>query len=305
MTINWALLAAYVVALLVEIGAPIALGIWLMRKYKSQWIVLVTGVVAFSIAQLIHIPALNGVKALFSNGTIPTPSAQWIPLVNGLAVGLLAAICQETVRWIGLRLNANNVKPFRGSQIFALGQGGAELLVVGGLLAYNLATILFYNPGAQIAKGVSTTSVQTVLAQIANYWASPWYYGVLGLFEHIAGFSAQVVFTIFVWKSIARHEPLYFLVAFFYHILFEGMTTFLSSMNWGLWEIEGVTALFLLLNGLIIYWVWNSEGGLDAEYEDEDEDDEDEDEDDESDEDESDEDEDDNEEESDEEEDEK
>jgi len=287
MTINWALLAAYIVALLVEIGVPVALGVWLMRKYKSSWIVLVTGIVAFSIAQLIHIPALNGVKALFSNGTIPTPAEAWIPLVNGLAVGLLAAVCQESVRWIGMRLNASNVKNFRGSQIFALGQGGAELLVVGGLLAYNLGTILFYNAGAQIAKGVSTTAVQSVLAQIASYWASPWYYGVLGLFEHIVSFSAQVVFTIFIWKSVARHQPLYFLAAFFYHIVFEGMATFLSGLNWGLWQIEGVSALFLLLNALIIYMVWNAEGGLEAEYVDEDdEEDEDEEDDDESDEDE-------------------
>lgn len=286
MAINWALLATYIVALLVEIGVPVALGVWLMRKYRSSWIVLVTGIVAFLIAQLIHIPALNGVSALFANGILPTPAANWIPLVNGLAVGLLAAVCQESVRWIGMRLNASNVKNFRGSQIFALGQGGAELLVVGGLLAYNLGTILFYNAGAQIANGVSTTAVQNVLAQIAAYWATPWYYGALGLFEHIVSFSAQVVFTIFIWKSVARHLPLYFLAAFFYHIVFEGMTTFLSGLNWGLWQIEGVSALFLLLNVLIIYMVWNDEGGLDAEYIDEDDEDEDEeDEDDEDDED--------------------
>lgn len=285
MTINWALLAAYIVALLVEIGGPVLLGLWLMRKYKSSWIVLVTGIVSFSLAQLLHIPALNGVKALFSNGTLPTPSQQWIPLVNGLAVGLLAAVCQESIRWIGMRLNANNVKNFRDSQVFALGQGGAELLVVGGLLAYNLGTILFYNPGAQIAKGVSTTVVQNVMAQIASYWASPWYYGALGLFEHIVGFSAQVVFTIFIWKSVARHQPLFFLAAFFYHIISDGMTTFLSGLGWGLWQIEGISALFLLLNVLLVYMIWTDEGGLEAEYVDEDdEDDEDSDEDEEDDE---------------------
>ena len=88
MAINWALLAAYLVALLVEIGIPVILGVWLMRKYKSSWIVLVTGIVAFAIAQLIHIPALNGVKALFSNGTIPTPSAGLIPLVGHVTFGV-------------------------------------------------------------------------------------------------------------------------------------------------------------------------------------------------------------------------
>jgi len=274
MNINWALLAAYIFGFIVEIGGPVALGIWLLRKYKSSWILLVTGVLSFAISQLIHIPAISGVQTLFSNGTLPSPSAAMIPLVNGLIVGLLAAVCQESVRWIGFKVNEKRVKPFRSSMIFALGQGGAELLVVGALLAANLGSILFYNGGAQIAKGVSPDTVQSVLAQIANYWASPWYYGVLGVFEHLVAFSGQVVFTIFIWKSVARHQPLWFLVAFFYHIIVDGMTTFLSGMNWGLWQIEGVSALILLLNVLIVYSIWNNEGGLDAEYEDEDDEDE-------------------------------
>lgn len=276
MEINWALLIAYFVAIIVEIGGPIFLAVWLLRKYKSSWILLLTGVLSFALSQLIHIPALNGVQTLFNNGTIPTPASQWIPLINGLIIGLLAAVCQESIRWIGFKVNEKRIKPFRSSLIFGLGQGGAELVVVGGLVAFNLGSILFYNAGAQIANGVSATTVQSVLAQIASYWASPWYYGVLGLFEHIVAFSAQIVFSILVWKSVARHQPLWFLVALFYHVIIDGMTTFLSGMNWGLWQIEGVSALFLLLNVLIVYSFWNDEGGLDAEYEDEDDEDEDE-----------------------------
>ena len=52
----------------------------------------------------------------------------------------------------------------------------------------------------------------------------------------------------------------------------EGITTFLSGMNWGMWEIEGVLALFLLLNLLMMYFFWNDEGGLDSGDEDEGED---------------------------------
>lgn len=268
MNINWALLSAYVVAIIIEIGLPVAGGIWLIRKYKSAWVLIVTGIAAYALAELIHIPALNGLKALFANGTLATPDAKWIPLLNGLIIGAMSGIIENLLRWIGFRINGKRSKPFRSAIAYGIGHGGVELAVVGVLLAINLGSVLFYNAGAAIAKGTSPNTVQSVLSQIATYWASPWYYGVLSLFEHLVTFAGQLVLSIMVWKSFAKQQPLWLLWAVLYQTISEGMTTFLSGMNWGLWEIEGVLMLFLLLNILLLYFFWNDEGGLDSEPED-------------------------------------
>jgi uncharacterized membrane protein YhfC len=275
MQINWLLLTVYAILILVEIGLPVGLGIWLLRKYKSSWVLLVTGVAAYALAELIHIPALNGIQTLFNNGTLPVPAAKWLPLVNGLIVGALSGILENITRWVGFKINGKNSKPFRSSVALGLGHGGIQFLMVGILLAINLYTVLFYNAGAQIAKGVSVTSVQSFMAQIQSFWSSPWYYGALNLFEHLATFVSQFVITIMVWKAVAKHRPLWLLWAVLYQTLNAGVVTFLSGMNWGLWEIEGVVALFLLLNLLLMYFFWNDEGGLESEGDDEeDEDDE-------------------------------
>jgi uncharacterized membrane protein YhfC len=279
MQINWVLLVCYLLTIIVEIGLPIALGVWLLRKYKSIWVLLITGMLAYAVAELIHIPAISGLQTLFNNGSLPLPGTKWIPLLNGVIVGALAGILENSLRWIGFKVNGKRSKPFRSAIALGVGLGGVELALVGVLLAVNLGTVLFYNPGAQIAKGVSASTVQSYLTQIASYWASPWYYSLLSLFEHLVTFTAQLVISIMVWKSVARGRALWLLWAVLYQTVIEGITTFLSGMKWGLWEIEGVLALFLLLNILLMYFFWNDEGGLETEDDEDDEDEEGEDED--------------------------
>jgi uncharacterized membrane protein YhfC len=277
MDINLPLLLVYILAILIEIGLPICLAVYLIKKYPSSWIMVVTGVFTYAIAQLVHTPALNGVAALFSNGTLASPSEAWLPFVNAGLVGLLAAVIEEGVRWIGFRLTKPYAKPFRSGVGLGIGHGGSEMLIVGGLVAYNLATVLFYNPGKQIATGTDTATVQAVLSQIAAYWGTTWWVGLIGIFEKVVQFAAQMVFSLLVWRSIAKDSPVWFLAAIIYHMVISGITTLLNGLGWNFWQIEGILALTLLLNIWILYWFWGDEGGLDSEG-DEDEDDEDEDE---------------------------
>lgn len=265
MQINWVLLVCYLFTIIVEIGLPVALGVWLLRKYNSSWVLIITGMAAYALAELIHVPALNGLQTLFNNGSLPIPSTKWIPLLNGVIVGGLAGILENSLRWIGFKVNGKNSKPFRSAVAMGIGLGGVEIALVGVLLAINLGTVLFYNPGAEIARGVSTATVQSFMAQISNYWSSPWYYSFLSLFEHLVTFTAQLAISVMVWKSVSQGKALWLLWAVLYQVVVEGITTFLSGMKWGLWEIEGVLALFLLLNILMMYFFWNDEGGLESE----------------------------------------
>jgi uncharacterized membrane protein YhfC len=269
MEINWVLLSLYLLVIIVEIGLPVALGIWLMRKYQSSWILIITGMIAYALAALIHIPALSGIQTLFSNGTLATPASKWIPLLNGGIVGLMAGLLENILRWIGFKVNSKRSKPFRSAVALGIGHGGVELALVGVLLAVNLGSVLFYNPGAELAKGATAATVQSFMQQIASYWSSPWYYSLLSLFEHLVTFSAQLALSVMVWKSVAKSQPLWLLWAVLYQAVNEGITTFLSGISWGLWEIEGVLALFLLLNILLMYFFWNDEGGLGTEGDDE------------------------------------
>lgn len=282
MDINFVILAVNLAAILIEFGLPIAFAVYLVKKFENAWIMIVTGVVMYAVAQLIHIPALSGMQTLFANGVLPTPAEKLIPFVNAAIVGLLAAMIEEGVRWIAFRVTLNYAKPFRSAVSFGIGSGGAELLVLGALVAYNLGTALFYNPAHQLNTGVSSTVVQATLAQIQAYWQSTWYVSLMSIFENLMQFTSQVVFSIFVWKAVTRNYPVWFFTAILYHIIVSGITTLLAGLDWTFWQVEGMLAIIMVMNIFLIYSFWEEEGGLESEGgEDEDDEEYDDDEDDE------------------------
>jgi uncharacterized membrane protein YhfC len=276
---NFGLFFVYLIAILLEVGLPICLAVYLIKKYPNAWIMIVTGVFTYAIAQLIRIPATTGIQTLFSNGTLKTPSATATPWVNALIAGLLAAMIEEGMRWIGYRLTKDYAKPFRSGISLGLGHGGSELLIVGALVAYNLCTVVFYNPGHQLNSGVSMATVQAAMDKIATYWDTSWVVGFMSIFEKFVQFSIQLVLSLLMWRAVTKDAPVWFMAAFVFHIIASGITTLLSGLGWSFWQVEGILFIILLLNILILYWFWGDQGGLDSEPDDEDDEDDDEEED--------------------------
>ncbi len=214
---------------------------------------VLTGVITFIVSQVVHIPALSGVNLLFSKGILPVPSTTWQPLVFGLLGGLLAGLCEETARWGGFKILRDKASHFGSSLALGVGHGGAESIILCILgTAWSLATVLLYNPGGQIAKGVSTDTVQTMIASIASYWAQPWYTGLLPGLERIIALSTQILLSILVWKAVVNRNAWWYLLAVLYHTIVDAVGTFLSQMGWQSYLIEGVLLIFMLLNVLLI-----------------------------------------------------
>lgn len=270
MAINWALLATLVFSIIVMIGLPIALAFLVVRHFKVSWWVVLTGVITFIVSQLVHIPALAGVNALLSNGTIPLPSTTWQPIFFAILGGLLAGICEETARWAGFKIIRKKISHFGSSLALGVGHGGAEsiiLCIMG--TAWSLATVLLYSPGAQIAKGVSTDTVQTMLASISSFWAQPWYIGLLPGLERIIAISGQILLSILVWKAVVNRSFLWWLLALLYHTVLDAVPSFLSQLGWDSYLIEGVLLVFLLLNVLLINRFYLDESVAEEEAEEE------------------------------------
>lgn len=306
---NVPLFLAYLISVIIMVFLPIGLAVWVTRKFKVSWWVILVGVVTFLVSQLARIPAANGLNTLFNNGTIPVPSQQWLPLFNGLVGGLLAGIFEETARWGGFMLlnsrfnglrnwlrrvfkksDTVDAKPLAkkyGSALaLGVGHGGTEsILLFAMYMASTLFTVIFYNAGAQIAKGVSTDQVQYMLAQIQQFWSNPWTMGFLPGVERVIALSTQIFLSTLVWKAIADRSFLWFALAVIYHMIIDAVSVFLSGIGWSYWAVEGVLAIFMAFNIYMIIRFINEEREIEAEMAEEGEvDDEDEDEKDEDDE---------------------
>ena len=275
---NIPLLISYVLSLLVMVGLPVFLAVFVTRYFRVSWWVVLAGVLTFLASQAIHYPAVLGINALFNSGSIPVPTGNWVHVVNGVIGGLLAGIAEETARWVGFKLLYKKAERYGSSFALGVGHGGMEsiLLAVLGTGA-TLFTVLAYNAGGQIAKGISIEEVQYMLYQIDMFWTTPWYNGLLPGVERIIALSLQIVLSTMVWRAVVDRSFTWFFLALIYHAVVDALAVYLSDIGWSYWAVEGVLAVFLALNIYMLYRFWREEEEIDEEMdmlEDEDEDEE-------------------------------
>jgi uncharacterized membrane protein YhfC len=265
---NIPLFVSYVLSLLIMIGLPVLLAFQVTKYFKVSWWVVLAGVLTFLASQAVHYPAVIGINALFNNGTIPAPSSQWVPVVNGVIGGLLAGICEETARFVGFKLLKKKADHYGSAFALGVGHGGMEsiLLAVIGTGA-TLFTVLFYNAGGQIAKGIDTNQVQYMLYQIDQFWMAPWYNGLLPGVERLIALTLQVFLTTLVWKAVVDHSFVWFLLAVLYHAVVDAVAVYLSGIGWNYWSVEGVLAVFMVINLFLIYRFWKDEESFEEELE--------------------------------------
>jgi len=258
------------------VGLPVFLAVFVTRYFRVSWWVVLAGVLTFLASQAIHYPAVLGINALFNSGSIPVPTGNWVHVVNGVIGGLLAGIAEETARWVGFKLLNKKAERYGSSFALGVGHGGMEsiLLAVMGTGA-TLFTVLTYNAGGQIAKGISIEEAQYMLYQIDMFWTTPWYNGLLPGVERIIALSLQIVLSTMVWRAVVDRSFTWFFLALIYHAVVDALAVYLSGIGWSYWAVEGVLAFFLVLNIYMLYRFWKEEEEIDEEMdllEDEDED---------------------------------
>ncbi len=285
MEINIPLLITYVLSLIVMLGLPIVLAFLIVRRFKVSWLVVLTGVLTFIASQVLRVPASYGINTLFNNGILPIPSDYWAPLVSAVIAGLMAGIFEETARWVGFKVLKRKAEKFGSALALGVGHGGAESILLAVLgTATTLFTVLFFNAGAQIAKGISTGEVQYTLFQIEQFWMNPWHTGLLPGVERLIAIVVQIFLSTLVWRAVVERSFLWFLMAVLFHTIVDGVAVFLSSIGWSYWPIEGILSIFMLISLYLIYRFWRDEKELEEEIgefevKDDDEDDEEEDDD--------------------------
>lgn len=258
----------YILSAIIMVGLPVFLAIFITRKFRVSWLVVLTGVLTFLVSQALRIPATSGINALFSNGTLSVPSAQWMPVINALLAGSMAALFEESARWAGFKVLRRKAEKFGSALALGAGHGGIESILIFALYtAGTLFTVLFYNPGAEIAKGVSTDQVQYTLAQIQQFWTNPWTSGLLPGVERVIAIVTQIFLSTLVWKAIVDRAFIWWLLAVLYHLVVDAVAVYLSQIGWSYWVVEGILALFMLLSAYLIFRFIKDESEIEKEME--------------------------------------
>ncbi len=239
------LVAAFVVEILIMLGAPVTLWWFLRRRYRASWGLIAVGALTFVLSQVVHLP-LNWGLGLVGGGR---GVALWpLPAMAAVA-GLSAGLCEEVARYLVLRFWRKEARSWAQGLAFGAGHGGIESILVGLGVLTGFANMLILQRLGPENLGLSGEMLEQVRSQMEAYWAVPWYLPLLGGAERIFAITMHLAWTLMVLQAVVRRNLLWLGLAVLAHALVDGLALGLMQSGLALPVVEGV--IFVLALGAL------------------------------------------------------
>jgi uncharacterized membrane protein YhfC len=222
--------AAYVIGFLGMIILPILLGIWLVRKFKVSWKLLLAGALTFIASQVLHIPLVYGLTAAFKSGVLPAIPPAWTLIFNAILLGLLAGIFEESARYILFRFVLKKTRSWEEGVVVGAGHGGVEAVLLGISAAVGFFSMLAYRSAdLSTLPGIPPEQLDLLRQEVTAYWSNPAYLPLLAIVERASAISLHIALSAMVLYSIAQRKPAWFWVALLWHAFVDAMAVLLVS----------------------------------------------------------------------------
>ena len=246
------ILVTSIIAVLGMILLPILLGFWLVRKFKLSWKLFFAGALTFIASQVLHIPFLQVLTVMFNNGTLPTPPAAWNTVFNAVLLGLLAGIFEETARYILFKFFLKKTRTWQEGVLVGAGHGGVEAIIVGVLGVFTVINMVIMRNANLLAMGIPADQLALAQQQVAAFWSSPAYTGLLGLFERVFAICLHISLSVMVLYSVAYKKPIWFWLAMLWHAFVDAAAVYLMP-GIGAVAVEGVVAVMAIVSLVILF----------------------------------------------------
>ncbi|MGT2846718.1 YhfC family glutamic-type intramembrane protease [Streptococcus massiliensis] len=209
---------------------------WLRKRQFLKWTVFGLGLAGFIVGSRI-LESILHYFVLHPSPSGQIPLMQNKPLLYVLYAIATAAVFEETTRLILFKiLKRKRHLNFADALSYGAGHGGAELLLVGGAQMIGLM-VIFAMPHALRAGAGYEMVLKSVTATTL----------ILGVFERIVAFAAQLCLSIWVCAGVSNGKLRYYGWALLFHALFD-LPAALSQVGFlPLWTVEVLLVLSFVL----------------------------------------------------------
>ena len=207
-------IAAFVVAIAVEVGAPIAAGFWVEAHLDVPWRLFFYGAMVFAAAELaLRVPLLNLLGPRLS-----ATAESGLPAVLGWSavVAGSAALLETVGRYLGFRyLFRDQRRTWNSAVMYGLGHGGLESIFLVGMPTLvtflNALTIPGMDP---VALGLSAEQAERLrLAQVEIARLGP-LIPLSAALERLLALALQVALSVLVVQVFLRASRRWLVYAF-------------------------------------------------------------------------------------------
>lgn len=245
------LLAASSLSVLIMLIVPIVLVVYLTRKFSLSWKLALAGALTFIASQVLHIPVVYGLTALFQNGTLSIPDA-WTAIFNAIVLGLLAGIFEETARWVLFKFSLKNAKTWGEGVLVGAGHGGVESFLLGLLAILTLVNMVVMRNADLAALGIPAEQIELTRQQVDAFWSSPFYLGFLGGLERIFAICLHLSLSVMVLYSVVYKRTMWFWIALLWHAFIDAVAVYLLPIV-GALALEGIVGVLAAISLWIVF----------------------------------------------------
>jgi uncharacterized membrane protein YhfC len=215
---------AHVLNFLLMFALPIALGVFLRRRFALPWRLFFTGMATFILSQVVHIP-LNIILGRL--GVFAAAPERWLVLTNAILLGLSAGICEEGARYLVLRFWRKDARSWRTALMFGAGHGGVEALLVGAVTALAFVQITALRTQDLSSLGLTPEQLTALQTQMATYTSLPWPAALLGALERLFALCLHLSLTVMVMQVFLRRNWLWLVAAILWHTAANAVAVYL------------------------------------------------------------------------------
>ena len=244
----------YTLDILLMIAIPVALGIFLVRKFDLEgrwwWI----GAIVYIVSQIILQPLDNYIinpylnnLSFFSN----LPST-YVLIFGGLTLGLCAALSEELLRYAMFRWWTKDARSFESSLLLGTGQGGAASIATAWFVLYNFVNFALFR-NRDLTTLVPANQVQIFQSLLAAFWSAPWYYTLREAVGQIFMLSIEICLTVMVLQTFIRKQWFWVIYAIGFHTLVESARIIASHLSSNEYVVNGVLGVFAICSIAIIF----------------------------------------------------
>ena len=248
----------YLLDILLMIAIPVALGVFLTRKFNLEgrwwWI----GLAVYIVSQIILQPLENYVINPYLNnlsysGSLPSTE---VLVFGGLVLGLSVGLIEETLRYAMFRWWTKDARSFESSLLLGTGYGGAASIALACLVFYNFVNMALFR-GKDLTTLVSADQVQAFQSLLAAYWSAPWYYTLREAIGQIFLMAIEISLAVMVLQTFTRKQWYWVVLAIGFHSLVEFARVIALNLSSNEYVMTGVLGLFAICGVAIIYALHN------------------------------------------------
>ncbi len=228
-----------VISLILSVGFPVALTIYMYKKYRISIKAVLIGALMFFIFQgVIRLPILSAIQLT----TWYRGFALLNPIVLMFIMALTAALFETAGRYIGMKFILKDVLEWKNGIAYGIGHGGIEAILLVGISS--IANIIY-------SAAINMGSVKPEGSLSALLTLSPDMFLASGV-ERFFVIIFHIALSLILLYGIMYNKKLYILYCIGLHTLADFMIPLISMSVRNMWITESLIALVGILSFVFI-----------------------------------------------------